>query len=338
MTIRAFISGCAGLALDVEELAFFEGYQPWGLILFKRNVESRAQVRALCEQFRQAVGRANAPVLIDQEGGRVQRMGPPEWRRYPRARVYEQLFQQEPESALATLELVSRLMAEDLAEAGINVDCVPVLDVPQPGSHEIIGDRAYGTDAETIAALAEAVCKGFLAGGVLPVMKHIPGHGRAMADSHHDLPVVDASLQELENTDFRPFGLLCDTCMAMTAHVVYTALDGEHPATLSKRVIEDVIRGKIGFDGLLMTDDLSMKALSGALGSRVERAQSAGCDMMLHCNGVLAEMRAVAEATVSLEGAAAERAGRALAAQRVPEAFDRERAISDLSRILQETP
>ncbi len=306
---RAFICGCAGEALTDEERAFITGYQPWGLILFKRNIAAPEQVAALTRSFREIVGRANAPVLIDQEGGRVQRMGPPHWPKYPPAADLGRL----PRDAEAHAGLAACLMAADLGAVGINVDCLPVLDVPAPGGHHVIGDRAYGNTPGRVAAFGRAVAEAMIAGGVLPVIKHIPGHGRAMADSHLELPVVSASRAELEAIDFAPFRALADMPLAMTAHVVYTALDPNGPATTSASVVSQIIRGHIGFDGLLMSDDLSMKALKGSFGERAAATFRAGVDVALHCNGVLAEAVPVAEAAPILGGRSLERAEKALA-------------------------
>ena len=250
------------------------------------------------------MGRKNAPVFIDQEGGRVQRLGPPSnaWRRYPPARAYGEAYARDPLAALRSARNVGRLMAEDLIAAGITANCVPVLDVPQPGAHEIIGNRAYSDRIEHIMALARAHAAGFADGGVLPVIKHIPGHGRARADSHLELPVVEAKRAELEAVDFPPFAALADAPMAMTAHVVYTALDKTAPATLSQKVISGIIRKQIGFRGLLMTDDLSMKALSGSYAEKTTRALAAGCDIVLHCNGEMDQMEEVAAAAGRAEG------------------------------------
>lgn len=320
MTARACILGCAGPVLTSEEAAFFRRARPWGFILFRRNIETPDQTRALVNALRESVGREDAPVLVDQEGGRVQRLGPPHWRRYPAGRAYGEL---PVESRREITRLGARLIAHDLAALGINVDCLPVLDVPDPQMHEVIGDRAYDPTPEGVALLGRAACEGLMAGGVLPVVKHIPGHGRARADSHLELPVVDASRAELEARDFIPFQALSDMPMAMSAHVVYADLDPSLPATLSRRVLDVAVRGIIGFDGLLMTDDLSMKALGGDFDDRAAAALDAGCDMILHCNGDMAEMQAVAQGTWFLEGRAAERAYAAL--QRTPkrvEPFD----------------
>jgi beta-N-acetylhexosaminidase len=306
----ACILGCAGLRLSEEERAFFRDVRPWGFILFRRNIESPDQVRALTEALRASIDRPDAPILIDQEGGRVQRLGPPHWLVYPPGRVYGEL---PPAQSLEIARLGARLIASDLAAVGINVDSLPVLDVPSAGAHEVIGDRAYAATPEGVASLGRAACEGLLAGGVLPVIKHIPGHGRAQADSHKALPVVEASLAELEAVDFAPFRALADMPMAMTAHVVYTALDPIGPATTSPRVIGEIIRGAIGFAGLLMSDDMSMKALSGDLTGLSRAALAAGCDVVLHCNGDMAEMRAVVAGSTPLAGEAETRATAALA-------------------------
>lgn len=320
--IRACVLGCAGPSLSPDETAFFRDARPWGFILFGRNVETPDQVRALTDALRSAVGRHDAPVMIDQEGGRVQRLGPPHWRRYPPARAFGAL----PIAPLARRELArlaGRLMAHDLAAVGVDVDCAPVLDVPVPGSHGIIGDRAYGDRPETAGFLARAMAEGLIAGGVLPVIKHIPGHGRAGADSHERLPVVEASVAQLEASDLIPFRMLADMPMAMTAHVLYAAVDSRQSATTSREVIQRVIRQSIGFDGLLISDDLSMRALRGTLGARARRALGAGCDVVLHCNGDLAEMRAVVDGTRALVGRPADRARAALARRlRVVEPLD----------------
>lgn len=323
MTTRAFIAGCSGYELTPDEIAFFREASPWGFILFRRNVENPAQVKALCDALRETVGREDAPVLIDQEGGRVQRMGPPHWPKYPSGSAYGRIHANDPLVQREIARLGARLIAHDLRAVGITVDCLPVLDVPSQGAHDVIGDRAYGKSPVQVAVLGRAAAEGLLAGGVLPVIKHMPGHGRAGADSHLALPIVEASRKELERHDFQPFRILADMPLAMTAHVVYTALDPERPATTSPVVMEEIIRGHIGYDGLVMTDDLSMQALSGSLRERAEAAFAAGCDVALHCNGKMEEMTAVAEASPLLEGVALRRAEAAL--QRIrhePEPFD----------------
>ncbi len=316
---RAFICGCAALALSPEESAFLRESDPWGLILFKRNVADREQLRALAASFRAAVGRDDAPVLIDQEGGRVQRMGPPNWRAYPAAATFGASLP--PGEAEEAARLAARLIAHDLREVGITIDCAPVLDVAEPGTHAVIGSRAFSDRPERVAVMARAYAEGLMAGGVAPVVKHIPGHGRARADSHLELPTVSASREELRR-DFAPFAALRDLPMAMTAHVVYSALDPHHPATTSPLVVREVMRGEIGFDGLIMSDDVSMKALGGPFEARTRAIFAAGLDMALHCNGDLAEARAVASETPELAGRALERAQAALAVVRDPDPLD----------------
>jgi beta-N-acetylhexosaminidase len=292
----AMILGCAGATLAPAEHDFFRAADPLGFILFQRNCLDPAQVRGLVAALRDSVGRADAPVLIDQEGGRVARLRPPHWRRYPSGSQIAALGDAAPAAARG----VTRLIADDLAGLGITVDCLPVLDLPVSGADAIIGDRSYGTAPERVGAIARAACEGLLAGGVLPVIKHIPGHGRATVDSHLACPVVTASRDELAASDFRPFRALNDMGWAMTAHIVYTALDAARPATLSPTVIAEVIRGEIGFAGVLVSDDLSMEALGGSLGERAAGAVAAGCDLVLHCNGRLDEMREVADAVAPL--------------------------------------
>ena len=335
MSVKAFICGCAGLALDAAERAFMAREQPWGLILFKRNIDTPEQVRALTASFRAEVGRPDAPVLIDQEGGRVQRMGPPHWPAYPAAARFEALAHLPEQERAELVHLAAQLMAADLRDVGITVDCLPVLDVPVPGSSDVIGNRAYAASPQRVAALGRAAAEGLMAGAVVPVMKHIPGHGRAFADSHLELPVVTADPEELRAVDFYPFRMNADLPAAMTAHVVYRALDETHPATVSNMVIGETIRGAIGFSGLLMSDDLSMKALSGTMQQKARAALAAGCDLVLHCNGDRAEMQAVADAVPQLSIEAQNRAARALAiTQRVPQPLDRVEARQRLESAL----
>jgi beta-N-acetylhexosaminidase len=332
MSTRAFIAGISGLELTAAERAFFARTQPWGFILFRRNIADRQQVSALTAALRASVGR-HAPILIDQEGGRVQRMRPPEWPAYPAGRWYGTV--NDPLARQALARLGARLMAHDLREVGIDVDCVPVLDVPVAGAHDVIGDRAYAHDPDEVARLGRAACEGLLAGGVLPVIKHMPGHGRAQADSHLALPRVDAPLDALRGHDFRPFRHLADMPMAMTAHVVFEAVDASAPATVSRKVFRKIIRGDIGYQGLVMTDDLSMKALGGGFRERADAAISSGCDMLLHCNGEMDEMAAVAEGAPGLKGRAKARANAALARIRlVPEPLDRAAMADAIGRIL----
>jgi len=310
--MRAFITGVAGPALTDAERRFISEAEPWGLILFKRNVAEPASVRRLIDAFRAAAG-WEAPVLIDQEGGRVQRLGPPHWPSYPPGAAYGAVYDHRRDTGLAAAKLGARLIAADLAALGIDVDCAPIADVPVAGADPVIGDRAYGTEPTKVAALAGAFAAGLLEGGVLPVLKHIPGHGRATADSHEKLPVVNAERATLETSDFAAFRPLAALPLGMTAHVVFTAFDPVAPATTSATIVRDVIRDSIGFAGLLMSDDISMGALSGSLAERTTAAIAAGCDMVLHCNGKMPEMLAVAAAAPPLAGAAAERAAAALA-------------------------
>jgi beta-N-acetylhexosaminidase len=323
VSTAAAILGCSGPSLTREEQAFFRAVKPWGFILFARNVEAPDQVRRLVDALRETVGRANAPVLIDQEGGRVQRLGPPHWGRFPPGRAYGDLGGNDPLLRREITRLGARLLAHDLAALGINVDCVPVLDVPDPAGHEIIGDRAYGRTPDEVALLGRAAAEGLIAGGVLPIIKHIPGHGRARADSHLELPVVDTPWDELDARDFAPFKVCSDMPMAMTAHVIYSAVDRKRPATTSKKVMKQVIREVIGFDGLVMSDDLSMKALEGSFSERAKASLAAGCDVVLHCNGDMAEMKGVLSGTGALKGKAGRRADAALARiAKAPEPFD----------------
>ncbi|MGY4479075.1 beta-N-acetylhexosaminidase [Bradyrhizobium sp. USDA 3364] len=334
MTNRAFITGVSGLTLNDVEREFIRAERPWGFILFKRNIESPAQVAALVGELRSAGGVADAPVLIDQEGGRVQRLGPPHWSVYPPGASFSALYDLDPKLGLAAARISSRLIAADLIDLGITVDCLPLADVPVAGADAVIGNRAYGTEPGKVAAIARAVTDGLEQGGVLPVLKHIPGHGRATADSHFRLPTVDTANAELERTDFAAFRPLADLPMAMTAHVVFSALDPAHPATTSATIIEQVIRGLIGFQGLLMSDDVSMNALAGSIAERTRAIVTAGCDMILHCNGNIDEMREVARETPELTGKALERAEAALAARKPPEPLDRQAARAELDALL----
>ncbi|MHC2334786.1 beta-N-acetylhexosaminidase [Bradyrhizobium sp. USDA 4454] len=334
MTNRAFITGVSGLTLTDAEREFIRAERPWGFILFKRNIESPAQVAALVGELRSITGQADAPVLIDQEGGRVQRLGPPHWPVYPPGASFSALYDIDPKLGLAAARLSSRLIAADLIDLGITVDCLPLADVPVAGADAVIGNRAYGTEPGKVAAIARAVTDGLEQGGVLPVLKHIPGHGRATADSHFRLPTVDTAKAELERTDFAAFQPLADLPMAMTAHVVFSALDPVHPATTSATIIEQVIRGLIGFQGLLMSDDVSMNALAGSIAERTRAIVTAGCDVILHCNGNIDEMREVARETPELAGKALERARAALAARKQPQPLDRQAARAELDALL----
>ncbi len=291
---RAVIFGLSSTALTPEEKRFFRDVEPLGFILFSRNCESPPQIRALTESLRDLTGEKNTPILIDQEGGRVARLKPPHWRKCPPAQVFTILDKDDGKAAEQATFLNYRLIAEDLASLGINVDCAPVVDLLFADAHDIVGDRAFGATPEQVARLARKACEGLLAGGVIPVIKHIPGHGRARCDSHAELPVVSASVKELTQSDFAPFKLLADQPWAMTAHILYTDLDAKEPATLSKKMIR-LIRKDIGFDGVLISDDLSMNALKGTLAERAKKTVKAGCDVLLHCNGKLAEMQEVAK-------------------------------------------
>jgi beta-N-acetylhexosaminidase len=331
---RAFITGVSGVALTSEEVLFLRDAQPWGLILFKRNVESPAQLRALVESFRGAVGRADAPVLIDQEGGRVQRLGPPHWPGYPAGGEYGRLWDRDRAAAVGAARLGARLIANDLLSVGIDVDCLPLADVPAAGADPVIGDRAYGETVEKVSAIANAIAQGLLEGGVLPVLKHLPGHGRATSDSHVRLPKVTADRASLETSDFAAFRPLAHLGLGMTAHVVFSAIDPSAPATTSFTMVQEVIRGSIGFEGALMSDDISMGALSGPVEQRARDALAAGCDLVLHCNGEIAEMRAIAAAVPSLAGRAAARAAAALGSRRSPAAINSAQARASLADLL----
>ena len=328
------IYGCEGLSLSTDERDFFRATQPWGFIVFSRNIADPDQLRGLVQSLRETVDDETAPVLIDQEGGRVARLKPPHWKERPAAGRFCALYESDRDAAREAVYLNTRLIAHDLCEAGINVDCLPVLDVPVDGADAIIGDRAFARDPATIIDLGRAAIEGLIEGGVLPVMKHIPGHGRATADSHLALPRVTTGAEELSATDFVTFRSLNHCPMAMTAHVVYDAIDPQRPATTSPKVIRDVIRGQMSFDGLLMSDDVSMNALSGPLSVRTKAALFAGCDVVLHCNGKLEEMREVAEEAKPLEGVALKRAQAALAHLRTPAPFDAEAANARVDALL----
>jgi beta-N-acetylhexosaminidase len=335
MTTRAFITGVSGTELSVAEREFIRAQRPWGFILFKRNIEAPSQVTKLVGELRGELGEPDAPVLIDQEGGRVQRLGPPHWPVYPAGALFGRLYDLDPVLGLTAARLSARLIAADLGELGVTVDCLPLADVPVAGADAVIGNRAYGTEPDKVAAIARAVTEGLEHGGILPVLKHIPGHGRATADTHFRLPMVDTPRAELERTDFAAFQPLADLPMAMTAHVVFSALDPAQPATTSATMINQVIRGVIGFQGLLMSDDVSMNALAGSIAERTRAILAAGCDIVLHCNGKLDEMREVAREAPELSGKALERARRALASRKAPLAFDRLKARAELDALIE---
>jgi beta-N-acetylhexosaminidase len=332
------IFGCAGPLLSADEEAFFREARPWGFILFARNIQNPDQVRRLVRALRAATDDPTAPVLIDQEGGRVARLKPPHWKERPSAARFGELHLVNPDAAREATYLNARLIAHDLSQLEINVDCLPLLDVPVAGAHDVIGDRAFAHDSSTVIDLGRAQIEGLMEGGVLPVMKHIPGHGRAGSDSHHELPRVTASLAELSASDFVPFRSL-DMCpMAMTAHVVYESIDPQRPATVSAKVIRKVIRGEIGFAGLLMSDDLSMQALKGTLAARTKAALFAGCDVVLHCNGNMDEMKQVAKEAKKLDGDALKRATQARAyAAPADASFEPEAAEAHLRQLLAAT-
>ena len=333
MSRLAGVFGCSGLILTVEERAFFRASKPWGFILFARNIDSADQTRALIEALREAADDEAALVFVDQEGGRVQRLKPPLARLRRPAEAFDALYAADPEGAAEAVRLNHRLIAHELMALGFDADCAPCLDLRLPETHAVIGDRAFGRAPAEVSMLGRAALDGLLAGGVAPVIKHIPGHGRARADSHLELPVVTTPLEVLEQADFAPFRALADAPMAMTAHVTFTDIDPDDCVTLSHRAIGAVIRGRIGFDGLLMSDDLSMKALGGAFEERARRALQAGCDVVLHCNGEMAEMKAVAEGAVTLSGRAAERAAAARAVARRIQPFDPEAAEAHLANL-----
>lgn len=332
---RPIIVDCTGPALTAEESALFRDLDPLGFILFARHVETPEQVRRLVNDLRESIGRAEAPVLIDQEGGRVCRLKPPHWRAAPPAAVFGTLAVSDLEAARRACWLNSRLLASELADLGITVDCLPVLDLRLEGAHDIIGDRAYGSDPGLVAEMARAAAEGLMAGGVLPIVKHIPGHGRAMQDSHLALPVVDATRETLSATDFAPFRALHDLPLAMTAHITYLSLDPDAPATLSQSVIADVIRGEIGFEGVLISDDITMKALTGSLPDLAARAIDAGCDAALLCNASFEDRRAVLEAAEPMGGSAAVRVTAAFTPSPA-QAFDAKAGLGELESLLAE--
>ena len=327
----AAVFGCAGPELQAEEAAFFRDANPLGFILFARNCKSPKQIRRLTSALRITVGRADAPILMDHEGGRVQRLPSPPWRKVAAPAQFGSL----PENvAAAAVTINAKLMAFELLELGINVNCVPCLDVNDPKGHKVIGDRAYSANPTVVAKLGRAAADGLLAGGVLPIIKHIPGHGRATVDSHSELPIVKASSEELAGRDFRPFEDLADLPLGMTAHVLFSSLDPEVPGTLSEKIISQVIRQQIGFNGLLFTDDLSMKALGGAISNRMNRALKAGCDVALHCNGQAEEMHSIAENCPPLSKQAQLRWGTALKFRREPQGQSRDDLLAELEGII----
>ncbi|MBT4588628.1 MAG: beta-N-acetylhexosaminidase [Rhodospirillaceae bacterium] len=332
---KAVIFGCAGLELSPEEVAFFTKTQPIGFILFARNCDTPKQVQDLTQQLRDCIQSKDALILIDQEGGRVCRLKPPHWRHPPAAQVFAQLAERDLGLACEALTLNVRLIGQELRELGINVDCLPVLDIPEEGADSVIGDRAYGRDVDQIAALGRTACSALMHEGILPVIKHIPGHGRATVDSHKALPIVDTEHAELSQIDFMPFKVLADMPLAMTAHVIYSAIDADHPATTSKRVVKEILRDEICFDGLLMTDDLSMQALAGSFAERTRTSLEAGCDVVLHCNGEMSEMVEIATAVYDMTDEANERLAHALARIQHYETIDKEASLARLEELLE---
>ncbi|MBB4064987.1 beta-N-acetylhexosaminidase [Gellertiella hungarica] len=330
---KALILGCSGLTLTADEKAFYRDHRPWGFILFGRNIGDAGQISDLIASMRDCVG-WEAPVLIDQEGGRVQRIKPPILQAYPSAQVLGDIYRQDRERGLRAAWLMSRLHAFDLRKLGFTMDCLPVLDVPVEGASNVIGNRAYGFDPVTVTEMGRAAAEGLKAGGMLPCMKHMPGHGRGMADSHHELPVVNASRAELEAHDFAPFRALKDEACGMSCHVVFSAYDAENPATTSRTVIEEVIRGHIGFDGLLISDDSSMNALKGNLAERARAIAASGIDIVLHCNGLMEEMKAVVAEARPLAGKSAERAANALASLKAPDGSSEEMLRAEFNAML----
>tara|TARA_B100000676_G_C18043523_1_gene826500 strand:- start:362 stop:1372 length:1011 start_codon:yes stop_codon:yes gene_type:complete len=306
MTVAAIFT-CAGHHLTDDERAFFKDANPFGFILFADNINTPDQIRALTESLRETVGRDDAPILIDQEGGRVARLTPPQWRSAPPAKVFGDLALGDMEAARRAAEINARLIASELYDLGINVDCAPVLDLSIPGAHDVIGDRSFGSDPDLVIVIARAFADGLMAGGVLPMIKHVPGHGRAMADSHKELPTINLPRAELETTDFAPFKGLSDMPLAMTAHILFPQIDPERPATVSPLIIEEIVRGYIGFEGLVVSDDVTMAALSGTDRERAEQTRKAGCDIVLHCYADLPQMQEIASGSGELSEESASR-------------------------------
>lgn len=335
---QAIVLGCAGLTLSEDERAFFREADPLGFILFRRNCENPEQVRRLVDDLRDSVGRSDAPLLIDQEGGRVLRLRAPHWWEAPPAGRIGEVAERDIGLAQDAARLVARLIAAQLYDLGITVDCAPCLDLRLPGMHEIVGDRGFGADPAIVSRLGEAACDGFRAGGVMPVIKHIPGHGRAQVDSHDELPVNAEAADVLEASDFAPFRTLAasqgDGIWGMTCHLVFTAVDADRPATQSRKLIDEVIRGHIGFDGVLASDDISMKALQGSLAERTAASLEAGCDLVLHCNGKMEEMTEALSGCRPLDKAARARLERSFAALGPAEDFDFEEGCARLDEIL----
>ncbi len=328
--ILATVFGCEGPKLSSDEVSFFRDLNPAGFILFARNVESPEQLKRLTGDLRASVGR-DAVIMVDQEGGRVQRLRAPHWREW--LPPLDQVARSAAGGMERGLWLRYRMIADELRAVGIDADCAPTLDIAGEQTHPFLKNRCFGHNAETVARAGRAAAEGLLAGGVLPVMKHMPGHGRTVVDSHHDLPVAAAAAEELASTDFAPFRALNDLPMGMTAHIVVPAYDAEFPSTQSARMIR-VIRDQIGFQGLLLTDDLTMEALAGDLTDRTARSMGAGCDVALHCNGTRAEMELVAAAAGPLTDVAAQRLDRALAMRRTPDPIDAAALMAELEALI----
>ena len=333
--ISAAIFDSETTTFTADEKAFFKDVNPFGFILFARHCDTPESVKRQISELKSLLGRDRLPVLIDQEGGRVARLKPPHWPKYPPAKVFADMAKHDRDKAHKAVYLNARLIANDLYTLGITVDCAPLADLPVEGAHDIIGDRAFGTEASQVVYLARAMAMGLMEGGIVPILKHIPGHGRAFSDSHHELPVVEESLEVLRATDFVPFKALSNLPMAMTAHVKYTAIDDKHMATQSKAAI-DLIRGELGFKGLLMSDDISMKAMEGNLGERARTSLAAGCDVVLHCNATLQEKQEAMKGVTALEGESLLRAERSMASVKVPKTFDHDQARHALENLLAE--
>ena len=332
--MQAAIYGLSGTELTEDERDFFRDADAAGYILFKRNCQDREQLRALTDDLRTLAGREDLPILIDQEGGRVARMQPPQWAKFPAGWAFAELYAKAPISAIEACMANARALALMLRDCGINVDCLPLLDVRQEGADDIIGDRAFGAEPMQVAALGRAVLDGFASAGVVGVVKHIPGHGRAMCDSHKDLPIVDANEDELA-IDLEPFEKLNWAPMGMMAHVVFTAWDKDRPASQSPTVIQQIVRGRIGFDGWLMSDDLGMEALKGSMAERAAGVVAAGCDVALHCSGKMDEMIGVASGVSTMTRQGVERLRQAMViAASHPDGADFEDLIAKRDELL----
>lgn len=327
------IFGMNGLTLTPDERDFFREADPAGYIIFGRNVESRDQLRALTEELRALSGRDDLFICVDQEGGRVTRLKPPLWTEFPSGEVFDRMYQIAPATAIEAARTNAQLLALDLSEVGITVDCHPPLDVRQPGAHDVIGDRALGSDPVQVAALGRAILDGLGKGGVLGCVKHMPGHGRTTCDTHKDLPTVHADEAELE-IDLAPFKALADAPVGMTGHLLFPVWDAENPSTLSRTIITDIIRGRIGFDGLLLTDDIDMEALSGTIPERSERAIAAGCDVVLNCWAKMDDMQGIAARCGEMRAESMARLDRAMAARQDAEEYDRSALLAKRDKLL----